>query len=143
MNPPRFRACIEEITDYLSMRDEVEKAVIYGSAAMGTAGEESDLDLFLIAPKARHDQIAQRLFDIGARHGITVSPYTLTAGEIQGLDRQFLESIARDGVVLKGEPLDPTLSALDLQPEYVVTLYLDHLPQEAKVRLSRELYGYR
>ena len=143
MNPPKFQACIEEIGDYLSGRDEVEKAVIYGSAALGTAGENSDLDLLIITPKARHDPIAQRLFDIGARHSITVSPYMLAAGEIPDMDKQFLESIARDGIVLKGEPLDPTLSALDLRAQYLVTLYLDHLPQEAKVRLSRELYGYR
>jgi hypothetical protein len=142
MNPPKLQACIEEIRGYLSGLGEVEKAVIYGSAALGTAGESSDLDLFVIAPRSRHEPIAQKLYDIGAGHGVTVSPYMLTAREIVSLDMQFLESIARDGIVLKGEPLDPTLSALNLQAQYLVTLYLDHLPQEEKMRLSRELYGY-
>jgi len=63
--------------------------------------------------------------------------------ELAGLDRPFLESVARDGIPLRGPPLDPTIHGLDLRPHYLVTLYLDHLSQKAKVGLARELYGYR
>lgn len=143
MNPPKFDACIEAIDRYLSDRDEVETALVYGSVALGTAAEESDLDLLLMAPRRRHGTLARNLYRIGERHDVTVSPYLVPQSEIEGLDPQFQESVARDGIVLKGKPLDPTVRRLALRPYELVTLHLDHLPQRAKVALSRELYGYR
>jgi len=143
MNPPKFASCIEDIRSWAARRRSVERAIVYGSVARRTAGEESDLDLFVLAPRGRHRALAHELYDIGARHDVTVSPYMIESAELGDLDRQFVESVTMDGQTLKGLPLDPTVRSLDLRPHYLVTLFLDHLPQRGKVRLSRELYGYR
>ncbi|HLE46222.1 MAG TPA: nucleotidyltransferase domain-containing protein [Thermoplasmata archaeon] len=143
MNPPRFAACLEDVRAWAARHDDVEAAIAYGSVARGTAGEDSDLDLVVLAPKDRHEALARELFLLGARHDVTISPYLVEPRELANLDPQFVESVTRDGVALKGRPLDPTVRTLELQPYTLVTLYLDHLPQKAKVALSREMYGYR
>ncbi len=143
MNPPKFTACLEDVRTWAAGRDGVQAVVAYGSVARGTAEEESDLDLLVLAPKARHEALARQLFLLGARHDVTISPYLVARGELADLDPQFVESVTRDGIPLKGPPLEPTVRELDLQPHTLVTLYLDHLPQKTKVALSRELYGYR
>ena len=143
MIPLKFKECLEEIESWASTRKEVENIMVYGSVARGTAVEESDLDILLIAPRKRHYALARELYSIGNRHNVTVSPYLIERDDVNELDRQFIESLTRDGKVLKGEELDPTISDLDLKPHCLVTLFLDHLPQEKKMRLSRELYGYR
>ena len=143
MNPLKFAACLEDLRPWAAKLKRGERAVVYGSVAKGVAGGESDLDVFLVAPRARHDALARELFLLGARHDVTISPFLVERSGLAGLDRQFLESLARDGVALKGPPLGPTVGMLNLRPHYLVTLYLDHLAQRTKVKLARELYGYR
>ena len=143
MNPPKFKECLDELERWAAGRRDIEMAVIYGSVARDTAVDESDLDILLVA-RAKHQRLlAREIHVIGDRHDVAVSLYIVERGEMGGLNPQFIESLAKDGIALKGDPLDPTVSALDLRPHYLVTLYLDHLPQKKKVRLSRELYGYR
>ena len=142
MNPAKFDNCLREVQRYVEDRREVKSALVYGSVAVGTAGAESDLDLLLVAPRHSHDVLAQDLYRIGARYDVTVSPYLVERTELERLDPQFLESVVRDGVVLKGKPLDPSVSMLQLEPYQLVTLQLDQLNQREKVKLSRDLYGY-
>ena len=143
MNPAKFGKCLREVKRHLEGRPEVKSALVYGSVAVGTAADESDLDLLMISPRNVHEEVARDLYLIGARHNVTVSPYLLEPGEIDRLDPQFLESVARDGIVLKGRPLRPTITALQLEPYQLVTVQLESLDQRAKVRLARDLYGYR
>lgn len=142
MNPSKFEDCLQDVRRYLADRREATSALVYGSVALDTAGPESDLDLLIVAPRAVHEELARDLFRIGARHDVTVSPYLLERADLDTLDPQFLESLARDGITIKGTALDPTLRQLQAQPYQLVTLQLDRLPHEEKVALSRELYGY-
>ncbi len=142
MNLAKFDGTLREARAYLENRREVTSALVYGSVAVGTAGPESDLDLLIIAPRDSHEELARDLYRIGARYDVTVSPYLVERTELESLDPQFLESIVRDGVVLKGKPLEPSLRVLQLEPYQLVTLQLDRLNQREKVRLSRDLYGY-
>ena len=143
MNPPKFAACLEDVRAWAAGRKDVAGAIAYGSVARGTATEESDLDFLVLAQRDRHEALARELFLLGARRDVTISPYLVDRRELADLDPQFVESVTRDGIALKGPPLDPTVGRLDLRPHVLVTLYLDHLPQRMKVALSRELYGYR
>jgi len=142
MNPPKFEDCLQEVRRYLGKRREAASALVYGSVALGTAGPDSDLDLLIVAPRAVHEELARDLFRIGARHDVTVSPYLVERAELGSLDPQFLGSLARDGIAIKGTDLDPSLRQLRLEPYQLVTLQLARLRHEEKVALSRELYGY-
>ena len=98
--------------------------------------------MLVVAPRDGHAELAQDLFRIGARHDVTVSPYLVERAELETLDPQFLESVTRDGVAIKGRALDPSIRQLRVQPYQLVTLQLDRLPHGEKVALSRDLYGY-
>ena len=143
MNPQKFAACLADLHEWAGRLRRTERLIVYGSVARDTAAEESDLDVLIVCRRDRHEALAHELFLLGARYDVTVSPFLVEPAELAGLDRQLLESVARDGRPLKGPPLDPTVRTLDLRPHYLVTLYLDHLSQKTKVKLSRELYGYR
>ncbi len=143
MNEPRFDDCLEEVRKWVASRKDIETAIVYGSAARGTARAESDLDMFLVVRGDCQDVVANALYSIGNRFDVTISPYFVEHGDIAKLDRQFVESVTRDQMALKGRPLNPTLEELDLKPHFLVTLYLDHISQKRKMKLSRELYGYR
>lgn len=143
MNPPKFALCLEKLREWAAKLPRQVQAIVYGSVARDAAFESSDLDLFIVAPRRRHDALARALIRLGASHDVTISPFLVEPENLPSLDRQFLESIARDGMPLNGPPLDPTVGTLDLRPHYLVTLYLGHLAQRTKVAFSRELYGYR
>src|SRR5467141_2567993 len=143
VNPTKFENCLRETVLYLEDRRDVKSVLLYGSVAVGTAGPESDLDLLIVSPRDSHEELALELYRIGARYDVTVSPYLVEPTELESLDPQFLESVLRDGVVLKGKPLEPSLRALQLEPYQLVTLQLGRLSQREKVGLSRDLYGYR
>src|SRR3990170_1562479 len=143
MNPQKFAACLADLHEWAGRLRRTERLIVYGSVARDTAAEESDLDVLIVCRRDRHEALAHELFLLGARHDVTISPFLIAIRELGSLDRQLVESVARDGVTLKGPPVDPTLGSLDLRPHYLVTLYLDHLSQKTKVGLSRELYGYR
>jgi len=142
MNPRRFDACLVDVRGYLAGLREVEKAIVYGSVALGTAGPDSDLDLLILTSGDRQEELVRNLYRVGAQHDVTISPYLVTREDLARLDPQLLESVARDGVVVKGQPMDPSLADLRLEPYQLVTLRLDSLSQREKMRLSRELYGY-
>ena len=142
MNPVKFENCLRDVQRCLEDRSEVKSALVYGSVAVGTAGPESDLDLLIVAPRDSHEELARDLYRIGARYDVTVSPYLVERAELGTLDPQFLESIVRDGIAIKGAALDPSLRQLRMEPFQLVTLQLDRLDQREKVRLSRDLYGY-
>jgi len=142
MNPSKFEDCLRDVRRYLTERRDVSSALVYGSVAVGTAGPDSDLDLLVVAPRDGHTELARDLFRFGARHDVTVSPYLVERAELETLDPQFLESVTRDGVAIKGRALDPSIQQLRVQPYELVTLQLDRLPHGEKVALSRDLYGY-
>jgi predicted nucleotidyltransferase len=142
MNLSKFEDCLQEIRRYLKKQREAKSALVYGSVALGTAGPDSDLDLLVVARRAVHEELARDLFRIGATHDVTVSPYLVERAELDTLDPQFLESLARDGLTIKGAALDPSLRQLRVEPYQLVTLQLYRLPHGEKVALSRELYGY-
>ena len=139
----KFESCLESIRPYLSGQKDVKSAVLYGSVARGQARADSDLDILIIAPRNFHEELAHDLFRIGAKYDVNVSPYIIDQTELDLTDPQFLETVVRDGVVLKGEPINPTLRQIKLEPFRVVSYRLEGLSQSDKVSLSRELYGYQ
>ena len=86
---------------------EVEKVVLYGSAARGEAGAESDTDLLIITRlplqrSARH-RITDMVFDINLKYGTNLSSLvidqeTWERGAVSVLPLH--DEILRDGVTI-------------------------------------------
>ena len=142
MNPPNIDRAIEALRDLLGRASGVRSAVLYGSCARGTAREESDIDVLVLVSGGRVDRLREAIHDIESAFDVNVSPLVLQMDEIDRLDRQFLDSVLREGVLLAGAPTAVSLQELQLRPIRVVSFDVSHLPPSEKMRLYRLLDGY-
>ncbi len=142
MNPPKIDRAVAALRDLVSQTPEVESAVLYGSCARGTAREDSDIDVLLLVPGGRLRPLREAIHDLESAQDVNVSPLLLRPGDLDRLDRQFLDSVLREGVPLKGPPPPVTLRDLGLRPIRVVSFDVSHLPPSEKMRLYRLLDGY-
>ena len=82
----------------------VEKAILFGSCAKGTAGEESDIDIAIISPDFGRDYFEEAIMlkEISEDIDLDISPRPYSLDEytnvIQG---QFLY----DEIISKGKPV--------------------------------------
>ncbi len=100
------RPDFEELAERLRQDYGAQKIWLFGSYALGTADEDSDVDLLVISPTAEEffDRMAtvRRLLR-GQRKGAPISPIVLTPEELAGRLRkgdQFVKSIMEKGVEL-------------------------------------------
>ena len=97
---------LRKISERLKKEYHAESVILYGSYARGEAAEDSDTDLFIVAPTN------ERFFERMARvrrllrdscYKIPLSPIVLTMDEVEArLTRgdQFVEQIIKNGVHL-------------------------------------------
>lgn len=143
MNPPRFDEAIAAVRARLREIEGVRSVVLFGSAARGVAGEESDIDLLIDSAKGSEDQVRSVLFDLNRRFNVTFSTVFYRASERHLLDTQFLESILRSGRVLFGHLPALTPQELDLQPLRMVSYRAKRLDPRRRAKLLRAIDGYR
>ena len=97
---------LRKISERLKKEYHAEKVILYGSYARGEATEDSDVDLFIIAPTderffERMAKVRTLVRDLS--HKIPLSPIVLTTDEVKArLQRgdQFVEQIVKNGVYL-------------------------------------------
>lgn len=142
MNPPKIDRAIEAIKRVLSGEPQVQSAVLYGSCARGTAREDSDIDVLILVSDDAVDRLREALHGIESTFDVNVSPLLLRTDEIDRLDRQFLDSVLREGVPLAGPPPSVSLQDLQLHPIRIVSFDVSHLDPPEKMRLYRLLDGY-
>ncbi len=142
MNPPKIDRAIEALRGLVSGEPGVQSAILYGSCARGTAREDSDIDLLLLVSRGRADALREAIHDIESAYDVNVSPLVLRGDEVDRLDRQFMDSVLREGVPLAGALPAVSLRDLQLRPIRVVSIDVSHLPPPEKMRLYRALDGY-
>ena len=142
MNPPKIERAVEALRELLTRERRVRSAILYGSCARGTAREDSDIDILILVPDGPVDRLRDSIHDIESAFDVTVSPIVLRPDEVDRLDRQFLDSVLREGIPLAGRPPRVSLQDLQLRPIRVVSFDLSHLPPSEKMRLYRLLDGY-
>ncbi len=140
MNPEKFGRAVEQLRTALRRR-HVIAAVVFGSVARGQAQEDSDLDV-LVVPRSRRgeDAILGEVRRIEEESGVRIAAI-LAGPSLRELERQFLDSILREGAPIVGRMPTVGVRELDLEPMRLVAFDLSGLPQRDKVRLERELFG--
>ena len=97
---------LQKISERLKKEYKAEKVILFGSYSRGEATEDSDIDLFIIAPT--QDRFFERMATV-LRHledlcyKLPLSPIVLTQEEITArLQRgdQFVKQILKDGIYL-------------------------------------------
>ncbi len=143
MNPERFDHAVEEAKKLLAKTPAVRTAILFGSTARGSATADSDIDLFIDCDWNREEEVARSLYRLGAEFGVRFSPIYFRRREWRRFDLQFLESIFRQGKILKGQM--PRLSPLDLdlQPLRLVSYQTSDLNSRTRAKLLRAIDGYR
>ncbi len=142
MNPSKIDGAIKALRELFGREPAVRSAILYGSCARGTARDDSDIDVLVLVSGGRVARLRDAVHDVESIHDVNVSPVLLHEDEINRLDRQFLDSILREGVPLAGPPPSVSLQDLQLRPIRVVSFDVSHLPPPEKMRLYRLLDGY-
>jgi predicted nucleotidyltransferase len=143
VNPPRFAGAIDAAQRALREVKGVRSIVLFGSAARGTATEDSDIDLFIECPTPAEERVWRALLDAGREFDVTFSPIFYRPQDRDRFDRQFLESIVRHGRALRGALPSLTPMELDLEPLRLVSYETRGLNPRRRARLLRALDGYR
>lgn len=143
MNPTRIDLAIHDVQRAL-LASRVQAAVLFGSAARNEAGENSDIDLLVLSrsPGATR-RILNAIERVEREQNVKISTLISHSSSLSDIDRQLLETIVRQGRPLVGVLPDLGIHDLDLEPVRLLSLTLRGLDQRSKVRLERELFGYR
>jgi len=97
---------IRQIAERLKKEYKAQKVILYGSYAKGEATEDSDVDLFIIAPT--NERFFQRMATVlglirDLKKGIPIEPIVLTAEEVEKrikVGDQFIQEIIEEGIYL-------------------------------------------
>lgn len=97
---------LKKISERLKREYSAEKVILFGSHARGEATEDSDIDLFIIAPT--NERFFERMATVRGlirdlRNGLPVSPIVLTPQEIEERKKrgdQFIRDILEKGIIL-------------------------------------------
>ncbi len=98
-------------------RRGVVSAVVFGSAARGEAGPESDLDVLVVVEDARakpavYDGLVSASGAIKAEFGLRISPVVLTVEQVRKQSAEgdpFISGVVRDARIIAGDALDKVL----------------------------------
>ena len=143
MNPPRFEEAIRAAARELAAVPGVRSAVLFGSAARGSATEESDIDIFIECNPDAEDPAWKVLLALDRQFDVEFSVIYYRPEERDAFDKQFLESIIRQGRVLFGALPSVTPVELDLQPLRLVSYQTDRLFPNKRAQFLREIDGYK
>lgn len=143
MNPKRFEEAVGAARETLVKMRAVRSAILFGSTARGSATEESDIDLFIDCDEKVEDQVRRIVYDLDSRFEVRFSPIFYRESVRHLFDKQFLESIFRNGRVLFGALPTFTPIDLDLQPLRLVSYQTDRLSPKKRAQLLRAIDGYR
>jgi len=95
---------VKTISERLKKEYNAEKVILFGSYARDEATEDSDVDLFIIAPT--QERFYERMATIlkitrDLYHGIPISPIVLRPDEVKerlNIGDQFVKEIIEEGI---------------------------------------------
>lgn len=132
---------IEDIKKSSKNYSEIETAIIFGSVARDQAGKESDLDICIILKNENlKSNISNKILDLEEKYDKNIN-LVFTNPSFKNLDRQFIETILREGIVVYGKKPDASIQQLELEPYEIIKFDLSNLDHSKKMKIKRLLYG--
>lgn len=143
---PNERLAVDALVEALKREagGQILLVAMFGSKARGDAGEDSDVDILIVAdadPRQIEGRISKSSSELSLEHNLIINKFILSREHWADYARRraaFWQNIQRDGVLLlRGPALPDDLSLLpDFDGE---NLMADHRPEIQKnLRLARE-----
>jgi predicted nucleotidyltransferase len=143
MRAERFKLMISDFVERGSKIENVISMILFGSAARDEMNRGSDIDILVLVdePEPGSMEELKRIEREVESHGFNLELVIMTPEEFKTADKNFMENIIRDGILLFGKPIQLKALDLELHP-YVIFIYsLKELRNPDKMRLYRALYG--
>lgn len=143
MNNKTYKSLIEEIKFFSNGYPEIESVILFGSVARDQAGKESDRDIcFVLRNENTKSNISNRILDLEKKYDKNIN-LVFTDPLFKELDRQFIETILREGITIHGKTPDASIRQLELEPYEIIKFDLSNLDQSKKMKIKRLLYGIK
>ncbi|MBI2508388.1 nucleotidyltransferase domain-containing protein [Candidatus Woesearchaeota archaeon] len=138
-----FEDIIEEIKRAFKNKKFIESIILFGSVARGEANKNSDVDLFIVVAfqgRRIENLISQAVLNLEKKHNINIQ-YILTDATFKKINKQFLDTVLREGILLLGRMPEIPIQKLGLEPYSLIKYDLSQLPQAEKMKVRRMLFG--
>ena len=137
-----FEDAIEDVKKSFEGNKYIGAIVLFGSVARGEATRDSDVDLLIVIKnEKKHERsVSDTMLKIEKKHKIDIQ-YVTTDKNFDKINRQFLDTILREGIVIFGKMPQIPFQKLGLEPYSLIKYSLSHLPQPEKMRIKRMLLG--
>lgn len=149
MLQPEFRDVVFEFAKRVSDVPTIRSVALFGSVAKGEADARSDADLLVmfdtessVSRLPERKRVSEIALDLEKKFGRSIS-LVFTNRNFDGLDRQFVESVFREGLILYGRNPQVDVRRLKLEPYALIYFSLKGMGKPEKMRLKRALYGHR
>ncbi|MFA5102196.1 MAG: nucleotidyltransferase domain-containing protein [Candidatus Thermoplasmatota archaeon] len=132
---------IEDIKNITIQRPDIQTIILFGSVARGQEREHSDVDFCIILDNDKIKKvIQQQILAIEKKYNKNIN-VVFTTSTFEKLDRQFIETLLREGIVLFGKLPEVPIQRLELEPYEIIKYDLSAMNQSEKMKIKRLLYG--
>jgi predicted nucleotidyltransferase len=144
-----FRDIVFEFAKMASRQDGILSIILFGSVARGDADKRSDIDILVVFDTEKRDlkelkerrEISQMSLDMGKKFDKNIQT-VFSNKNFDGLDRQFVETVFREGEILFGKNPQVDIEKLKLEPYSLFHYSLKELVSPEKMKIKRAFYGH-
>jgi len=137
----RIEDLLEEIKTISKSNSNIQATVLFGSYAREQAHVQSDIDICIIVKNEKlQNQISNQILRLEKKYDKNIN-ILITTPALKDLDRQLVETILREGIMLYGTLPYISIQQLELEPYEIIKYDLSRLSQSDKMKIKRLLYG--
>jgi predicted nucleotidyltransferase len=144
-----FKDIVFEFAKRVSDIDTVRSVILFGSVAKGEADARSDIDILIVFDtlgsigriKGRRE-ISRIALNLEKKFDKNIQ-IVFTNRKFDKVDRQFVEHLFSEGIVLYGSVPQIDVKKLRLEPHTLVYFSLKKLSKADKMRVKKALYGHK
>lgn len=142
-----FEELIFEFAKQASRMEKIFSVMLFGSVAREEADAKSDIDILVVFDslnpvkkiKEKAD-IGRVALDIEKKFNKNIQLVFANKG-FEGLDRQFIEQVFKEGIIIYGRQPHIDAKKLKLLPYSLIHYSMEELKTADKMRLKAALYG--
>lgn len=132
---------LNDIKELSKNIQNIQTTILFGSFARGQEKEESDVDICIILKnELKKNTIQNQLLALEKKYDKNIN-IVFTTQQFEKLDRHFIETLLREGIILFGTIPEISIQRLELEPYEIIKYDLSTLTHPEKMKIKRLLYG--